>query len=186
VILSTEELVRFFGAVTNLKHRTVLMTMYAAGFRLSEALGLWLSDIDSDRMVIRVRQGKGRKDRDVMLSPSLLTALRDYAKIYRPTKWLFPGKDPDKPLSLSTIQRACAPAARKAGIAKPVKTHTMRHCFATHLLEAGTDLRTIQLLLGHSSLQTTAVYLHVATNTLQSTKRTPDLLELAAKGKTPS
>ena len=186
VILSTEELTRFFSAVTNLKHRTVLMTMYAAGFRLSEALGLWLSDIDSSRMVVRVRQGKGRKDRDVVLSPSLLTVMRDYWKVYRSTKWLFPGKHPDKPLSLTTIQRACARAARKAGIAKPVKTHTMRHCFATHLLEAGTDLRTIQLLLGHANLQTTAVYLHVATNTLQSTKRTPDLLELAAKGKTAS
>ena len=186
VILSTEEITRFFSAVTNLKHRTTLMTMYAAGLRLSEALGLSPTDIDSERMVLRVRQGKGRKDRDVVLSPSLLTALRDYAKTYRPTKWLFPGKHPDKPLSLTTIQRACAPAARKAGIAKPVKTHSMRHCFATHLLEAGTDLRTIQLLLGHTNLQTTAVYLHVATNTLQSTKRMPDLLELAAKGKTAS
>jgi site-specific recombinase XerD len=186
VILSTEELTRFFSAVTNLKHRTALMTMYAAGLRLSETLGLWPSDIDSSRMVVRVRQGKGRKDRDVVLSPSLLTVMRKYWRVYRPTKWLFPGKCPDKPLSKTTIQRACARASRKAGIAKAVKTHTMRHCFATHLLEAGTDLRTIQLLLGHANLQTTAVYLHVATNTLQSTKRTPDLLELATEGKTPS
>ncbi len=186
VILSTEEIARLFSAVTNLKHRTALMTMYATGLRLSEALGLSPTDIDSDRMVIRVRQGKGRKDRDVVLSPSLLTTLRNYARIYRPTKWLFPGKHPDKPLSLTTIQRACAPAARKAGIAKAIKTHSMRHCFATHMLEAGTDLRTIQLLLGHASLRSTAVYLHVAINSLQSTKRTPDLLKLAAKGKTPS
>ncbi len=186
VILSTEELTRFFSAVTNLKHRTAVMTMYAAGLRISEALGLWPTDIDSDRMVLRVRQGKGRKDRDVVLSPSLLTAMRDYWIVYRPTKWLFPGKHPDKPLSYATIQRACARAARKAGITKTVKTHSMRHYFATHLLEAGADLRTIQLLLGHAYLQTTAVYLHVATNTLQATKRMPDLLELAAKGKTPS
>ena len=179
VVLSRDELARFIDAIANLKHRTILMTMYAAGLRLSEALGLRLSDIDSDRMLVRVQQGKGKKDRYVPLTTTLLGRLRDYWQHYRPKAWLFPGKTPDRPLSPCSVQRASAHARLKAHIAKPVTTHTMRHCFATHLLEAGTDLRTIQLLLGHGSLNTTAVYLHVATNALQSTERTPDLLRLA-------
>ncbi len=184
VVLSREELARFVDAIANLKHRTILMTMYAAGLRLSEALGLRVNDIDSDRMVVRVQQGKGKRDRYVPLSPTLLGQLRDYWQTYRPKSWLFPGGRPDRPLSPCSVQRASARARLKAQIAKPVTTHTMRHCFATHLLEAGTDLRTIQLLLGHGSLNTTAVYLHVATSTLQSTEHPPDLLELATKTKT--
>ena len=179
VVLSRDELARFFDAIANLKHRTILMTMYAAGLRLSEVLGLRLSDIDSDRMLVRVQQGKGKKDRYVPLPTTLLGQLRDYWQSYRPKSWLFPGGRPDRPLSPCSVQRASGRARLKARLAKPVTTHTMRHCFATHLLEAGTDLRTIQLLLGHGSLNTTAVYLHVATNALQSSERAPDLLRLA-------
>ena len=130
-------------------------------------------------MLVRVHQGKGKKDRYVPLTATLLGRLRDYWQHYRPKAWLFPGKIPDRPLTPCSVQRASAHARLKARIEKPVTTHTMRHCFATHLLEAGTDLRTIQLLLGHGSLNTTAVYLHVATNALQSTERAPDLLRLA-------
>jgi site-specific recombinase XerD len=181
VVLSREELARFFAAITNRKHRTILMTMYGAGLRISEALGLQVSDIDSARMLVRVQQGKGKRDRYVPLSPTLLGQLRDYWHAYRPTAWLFPGGHRDRPLSPCSVQRVSAHVRRKARLAKPVTTHTMRHCFATHLLEAGTDLRTIQLLLGHRSLQTTAVYLHVATSALQSTEHPPDLLARATK-----
>jgi integrase/recombinase XerD len=183
VVLSRGELVRFFDAIANRKHRTILMTMYAAGLRLSEALGLRVSDIDSDRMVIRVQQGKGKRDRYVPLPSTLLGHLREYCKTDRPKSWLFPGGRPDRALSPSAVQRVSAHARLKARLAKPVTTHTMRHCFATHLLETGTDLRTIQLLLGHGSLQTTAVYLHVATNSLQSSERTADLLRFATENK---
>lgn len=183
VVLSRDELARFFGAIANLKHRTILMTMYATGLRLSEALGLRVSDIDSHRMVIRVQQGKGKRDRYVPLPSTLLGQLRDYWQTYRPKSWLFPGGGPDRPLSPSAVQRVSVRARLKARLAKPVTTHTMRHSFATHLLETGTDLRTIQLLLGHGSLQTTAVYLHVVTNALQSTERTPDLLRFATENK---
>jgi site-specific recombinase XerD len=184
VVLSRDELARFFDAITNRKHRTILMTMYGTGLRISEALGLRVSDIDSDRMLVRVQQGKGKRDRYVPLSPTLLCQLREYWQTYRPQSWLFPGGHLDRPLSPCSVQRVSARARLKAHLAKPVTTHTMRHCFATHLLEAGTDLRTIQLLLGHSSLQTSAVYLHVATNALQSTEHPPDLLERATKTKT--
>jgi site-specific recombinase XerD len=181
VVLSRAELGRFFAAVPNLKHRTVLMTMYAAGLRLSEALGLRLSDVDGERQCLRVAQGKGQKDRYTILAPGLLEQLRTYWRLTRPRTWLFPGRPPEQPLTASAIQRRCAPAARQAGLAKRVSTHTMRHCFATHLLEAGTDLRTIQQLLGHRSLETTAVYLHVAT-ARDGLPRTTDLL---AGGATP-
>jgi site-specific recombinase XerD len=175
VVLSRAELARFFAAVSNLKHRTVLMTMYAAGLRLSEALGLRLSDVDSARQCLRVAQGKGQKDRYTILAPGLLEQLRTYWRLTRPRTWLFPGRPPEQPLTATAIQRRCAPAARRAKLAKRVSTHTMRHCFATHLLEAGTDLRTIQQLLGHRSLETTAVYLHVAT-ARDGIPRTSDLL----------
>jgi len=175
VVLSRTELARFLAAIPNLKHRTVLMTMYAAGLRLSEALGLRLADVDSARQCLRVAQGKGQKDRYTLLAPTLLQHLRDYWRLTRPATWLFPGRPADTPLTPTAIQRRCAPAARRAGLAKRVSTHTMRHCFATHLLEAGTDLRTIQQLLGHRSLQTTAVYLHVA-SARDQILRTTDLL----------
>lgn len=176
VVLSRAELARFFAAIANLKHRTVLMTMYAAGLRLLEALHLRVADVDSARQCLRVEQGKGQKDRYTLLSPTLLQHLRAYWKATRPASpWLFPGRPADAPLTPTAIQRRCGPAARRAKLAKRVTTHTMRHCFATHLLETGTDLRTIQQLLGHGSLQTTAVYLHVATPR-EGIPRTTDLL----------
>ena len=181
VVPSVRELRALFSAVENLKHRTVLMTMYASGLRISEAMNLQLSDIDSDRMLVRIRQGKGKRDRYVPLSPTLLSVLREYWRVYRPKSWLFPGSSSDQPLSVSSIQKVCSGAGRRARLSKRVTTHTMRHCFATHLLEAGVDLRTIQLLLGHQSLSTTTVYLHVATQALQSTEGSLDLLRGATK-----
>lgn len=176
VVLSPAELTRFFAAIPNLKHRTVLMTMYAAGLRVLEALHLRVADVDSGRQCVRVEQGKGQKDRYTLLSPTLLAQLRSYWKATRPASaWLFPGRRGEAPLDATAVQRCCGPAAGRAGLAKRVTTHTMRHCFATHLLEAGTDLRTIQQLLGHRSLQTTAVYLHVVTPQ-QGPLRITDLL----------
>lgn len=176
VVLSVEEVFRLLDAVRNLKHRTALMTIYGAGLRLSEALGLQLSDIDGTRMQLRVRLGKGKRDRYVDLSPSLLDALRDYWKSQRPKLWLFPGRPADRPVHPTALQKAIVLARLRAGIRKPVHTHTLRHCFATHLLEAGTNLRRIQLALGHRSLNTTAVYLHVASRAAQSRSGIIDLL----------
>jgi site-specific recombinase XerD len=182
VVLSPAELARFFAAIPNLKHRTVLMTMYAAGLRLLEALHLRVADVDSARQCLRVQQGKGQKDRYTLLSPTLLQQLRAYWQATRPASvWLFPGRRAATPLDATAVQRQCGPAARRAGLAKRVTTHTMRHCFATHLLEAGTDLRTIQQLLGHRSLQTSAVYLHVVTPQ-QGLPRTTDLLAGTDRG----
>lgn len=176
VVLSRDELAVFFRAVRNQKHRTILMTMYGAGLRLSEALGLRVADIDGRRLQVRIRGGKGNKDRYGVLSLTLLGALRDYWKQYRPKTWVFPGERPDRPLSPTSVQKVCGRARLEAGISKPVVTHTMRHCFATHLLEAGVDLKTIQVLLGHSSLNTTARYLHVARSALCSREGPLDLL----------
>lgn len=183
VVLSRAEVARFLAAVPSLKHRTVLMTMYATGLRLSEALRLRVSDVDGERQCLRVAQGKGQKDRYTLLPPTLLQQLRAYWKVTRPSGWLFPGGRPEQPLTATAIQRRCAPAARRAGLVKRVSTHTMRHCFATHLLEAGTDLRTIQLLLGHGRLDTTAVYLHVA-SAREGMLRTTDLLAGTASAPT--
>ncbi len=179
VILSPDELVRFFKAANNLKHRVILMTTYAAGLRLSEVCRLQVEDIDSVRMVIHIRQSKGHRDRDVMLSPRLLTILRQYWKIQRPRPYLFPGCKPDQPISPRTVQKVCKLAAAAAGLSKPVNVHTLRHSFASHLLEAGTDLRTIQILLGHSNFSTTARYLHVSTAALKSTRSPLDDLDLS-------
>jgi len=180
IILSLDELVRFFGAVTNLKHRAILMTTYAAGLRLSEVRHLRVDDIDSQRMVIRIRQAKGHKDRYVMLSPRLLAILRQYWKAVRPRHYLFPGADPDRPINPRTVQEVCRAALRASGIKKEVSVHTLRHSFATHLLEAGTDLRTIQILLGHQNLGTTARYLHVSTAALKATHSPLDALDLSS------
>jgi site-specific recombinase XerD len=177
VILSPDEIDRFFRAITNLKHRVLLMTAYAAGLRLSEVTQLRVADIDSQRMVIRVCQGKGQKDRYVMLSPKLLMVLREYWKVARPRPYLFPGAQPDQPISRRTIMKACRDARARAGLGKHVTVHTLRPSFATHLLEAGTDLRTIPILLGHRSLSTTARYTHVATAASQSTQSPFDRLE---------
>jgi site-specific recombinase XerD len=179
VVLSRQEIAAFFRAIKNLKHRTIVMTIYATGLRVSEALQLVATDIDSRRMLLRVGQGKGRKDRYVPLSPTLLETLRSYWKRYRPEKWLFPGQTPQCQLSRGCVNRFCLKSAQKAGLNKRVTPHTLRHCFATHLLEAGLDLKRIQLLLGHRSLNSTSVYLHIATNALGLRRDSQDLLKAA-------
>jgi integrase/recombinase XerD len=182
IVLSQEEMARFLDALQNPKHRAVLMTAYAGGLRLSEVAGLRVEDIDSSRMVIHVRQGKGHKDRDVMLSPRLLAVLREYWKINRPKPYLFPGRHPDRPISVRTVQMVCGRAMKASGLSKHVRMHTLRHSFATHLLESGTDLRTIQVLLGHHSFSTTAKYLHITTATLESTRSPFDGLGVSPGG----
>ena len=176
VVLSREEVTRLFEAVSNIKHRTILMTLYATGLRISEVLALQVRDIDSARMLIQVRQGKGGKDRYVPLSETLLNHLRRYWRFYRPGFWLFPSTDPRRALTASTVQRVCANAASKAGLSKRVSPHTLRHTFATHHLEAGTNLKTIQVLLGHRNLNTTSVYLHVAAQAPGHRRQALDLL----------
>ena len=182
VVLSADEVARVFAAISNIKHRAILMTAYAAGLRVSEAVNLRVSDIDSQRMVIRIEQGKGQKDRYTMLSPRLLEVLRTYWKAVRPKGILFPGAVPDRPITTGSIRQACYEAREVSGLDKHVVVHTLRHSFATHLLEAGTDLRTIQVLLGHRSITTTARYVHVATASLSSTKSPLDRLELPPQG----
>ncbi len=162
VVLSRDEMASVFDAITNLKHRTIVMTLYATGTRISEALSLQVRDIDSRRMVIHIREGKGGKDRYVPLSEMLLERLRLYWKQYRPDMWLFPGRDLRRPLSVNAVQQVCAKARRNADLSKRLSPHTFRHTFATHHLEAGTDLRTIQVWMGHASLRSTSIYLHVA------------------------
>ena len=181
-VLSFEEVSRLFSCVRTLMSCTILQTMYGAGLRLMEAVSLKKSDIDSERMAIRVRQGKGRRDRYVTLSATLLETLREYYRASRPKgEWLFPNRKGTGAINHNTVQKACSLAARKAGLRKRVTTHTMRHSFATSLLEAGVDLRTIQILLGHGSLNTTAIYLHVAVGAKQSGRELVDLLELSKK-----
>src|SRR5512132_1847348 len=182
VVLSTDEMARFLDALENPKHRALLMTAYAGGLRLSEVAHLRVEDIDSARMVVHVRQGKGHKDRDVMLSPRLLTVLREYWATYRPKPYLFPGRQPDRPISVRTVQMVCERALTASGLSKHVDMHTLRHSFATHLLESGTDLRTIQVLLGHHSFSTTARYLPIATATLKSTRSPFDGLDVPPGG----
>ena len=176
VVLSPEEVMHFLESIPILKHRTMLMVAYAAGLRVSELAHLKVTDIDSRRMVIRVDQGKCRKDRYVMLSPRLLEELRVYWKAARPTTWLFPGDIPGHPITREAVWRACKKAHRAAGIAKPITPHSLRHAFATHLLEQGVDVRRIQLLLGHRSLATTSRYLKIATSTVCATTSPFDLL----------
>jgi site-specific recombinase XerD len=179
VVLNHRELARLFEATSSLKHRTILKAMYAAGLRVGEAVALEVSDLDSERMRIFVRQGKGNKDRYTILTPSLLETLRVYWRAYRPTKALFPNRSLSRPLQTSCVQDAVREARAVAGITKPVTCHTLRHTFATHLLEAGVDLHTIRELLGHRSLDTTSLYLHVATSAPQTTKEATDLLSKA-------
>jgi integrase/recombinase XerD len=162
--------------VQSIKQRAILTTCYAAGLRISEAVHLKPTAIDSQRMVIRVEQGKGQKDRYVMLSPKLLDTLRSYWRAVRPEEWLFPGDHPGQPITTSAVELACKSARRVGGITKPVTPHCLRHAFAVHLLESGTDVRTIQLLLGHRSLATTARYLRIATSKVCSTSSPLDLL----------
>jgi len=176
VILGPEEVLHFLGCVQRFKHRVILTTCYAARLRISEAVRLTAPAIDSQRMVIRVEQGKGQKDRYVMLSPKLLETLRDYWRTTRPKDWLFPGDIPGRPITRSAVETACQTAHQLSGLSKPVTPHSLRHAFAVHLLESGADVRTIQLLLGHRSLATTARYLRIATSKVCATSSPLDLL----------
>jgi site-specific recombinase XerD len=176
IVLSPEEVLQFLGCVGSTKQRAILTTCYAAGLRISEAVHLKPTDVDSQRMVIRVEQGKGQKDRYVMLSPKLLETLRGYWRAVRPKGWLFDGDVSGQPITRSAVEVACQKARRLSGIRKPISPHSMRHAFAVHLLESGTDIRTIQLLLGHRSLATTARYLRIATSKVCSTSSPLDLL----------
>jgi site-specific recombinase XerD len=176
VVLSPEEVIHFLDCVTSRKHRMILTTCYAAGLRISEAVALTPPAIDSKRMVLRVEQGKGKKDRYVMLSPKLLDILREWWRAERPEHWLFPGDRPGWHITRSAVEQECQKAHRICKISKPITPHSMRHAFAVHLLEQGTDVRTIQLLLGHRSLATTAKYLRIATSKVCSTSSPLDLL----------
>jgi integrase/recombinase XerD len=186
-VLSQAEVAKLIAAAATPFHRILLMTLYATGVRRAELAHLKLTDIDSQRMVIHIRGGKGRKDRDVMLSPVLLAALRQYWRGLKrkSTQWLFPGNrghGADAPITGNAIYHACASAARRAGLQdKGIHPHTLRHCFATHLLEAGADLRTIQLLLGHRDLEETTVYLHLSQRHLNATASPLDALPLAVE-----
>lgn len=177
-IYSREELVRLFQAAGNLQERVFLMTTYAAGLRLSEVRHLKSSHIHTERMLIRVEQGKGQQDRYTVLSPQLLCELRRYWQDYRPGMWLFPNPQRTGPVLRGTAQQVFYHAKRRAGLQRGRGIHTLRHCFATHLLESGADLRTIQLLLGHKSLNTTTLYLHVAQKKLMDVHSPFDLLRL--------
>jgi len=183
VILSQEEVARLIQAARTPFHRTLLMTLYATGMRCAELTHLKISDIDSQRMVIHVQGGKGRKDRDVMLSAKLLEELREHWHRLRrrPQVWLFPGHHNhcgNQPIDCKTVWHACYQASQRAGLQKSIHPHTLRHCFATHLLEAGADLRTIQILLGHHDLKETTVYLHLSQRHLNATPSPLDSLPL--------
>ena len=167
VVLSPEEVARFLEATPGVKYKAALSVAYGAVLRVSEVVSLKVSDIDSKRMMLRVEQGKGRKDRHAMLSPVLLELLRDWYRIARPRGWLFPGQNPVNPMTTRQLTRACQAAAQMAELTKRVTPHTLRHSFATHLLEQNIDVRVIQVLLGHSKLETTALYTRVATNTIR-------------------
>ncbi|MBY3220910.1 tyrosine-type recombinase/integrase [Rhizobium laguerreae] len=177
-ILNGDEIVRFLEAVPSLRTRTALTTAYAAGLRASEAVHLKVRDVDGERGIIRVEHGKGGKDRNVMLSAQLLAILRVYWRLARPEVWLFPGRDETKPIDVQVLYSACRSACTAAGIDKRVTVHTLRHSFATHLLESGTDIRIIQVLLGHNNLSTTARYTKVSNTLIRSTTSPLDRLTL--------
>jgi len=176
--LSLSETTALLQATSNFKHRTIFMAIYSAGLRVGEATHLRVSDINSKEMRIHIHAGKGDKDRQVMLSERLLDNLRDYWKHYRPKDWLFPSSIPEEPISASTVQRAFKQAARKAGIHKSISPHSLRHSFAIHLLESGTNIRYIQELLGHSSLQSTMIYLKAVPECATAVKSPLDQLPI--------
>jgi len=191
IILSQDEVARLIECALTPFHRTILMTLYATGVRRAELANLKIADVDSPRMVVHIRGGKGRKDRDVMLSPNLLAELRQHYRrlTRRPCEWLFPGgrwHTADHPIDDKVVWHACREAAQRAGIEKQLHPHTLRHCFATHLLEAGVDLRTIQLLLGHSDLKETSVYLHVSRRHLGAVASPLDALSIFTPGAGPA
>jgi site-specific recombinase XerD len=182
-VISREDVLRLLGSIHNIKHRAIVTTAYSAGLRIGEVAALQVSDIDSKRMLIRIQRGKGKKERLVPLSTTVLELLRAYWRAEphptwrseRPKTWLFPGPDRDRPICTRSIQRAVAKARQAAKLGSRVGIHVLRHSFATHLLDAGTNLRIIQVLLGHASISTTAQYLHVADRTLKETKSPLDL-----------
>jgi len=176
VVLSCEEVLKLFQVVTNVKHKAILMTAYAGGLRVSEVTHLRVRDVDGRRMMLRIQQGKGRQDRYVMLSHKLQAVLREYWKLYKPRDWLFAGQNPERPLTRAAVHKFFKKARLRAGINKKVSVHSLRHSFATHLLESGTNIRKIQLLLGHRSLQSTQIYTHVAREYLKDTPSPLDTL----------
>jgi site-specific recombinase XerD len=185
-ILSQEEVARLIDGARTSYHRTLLMTLYATGVRRAELTHLKVTDVDSQRMVVHVQGGKGRKDRDVMLSPKLLKELRKHWRRLKrkPSVWLFPGNrhhSSDKPISTKVVWQACKGAAQRAGVKKHVHPHTLRHCFATHLLDQGADLRSIQMLLGHNDLEQTTIYLHISERRLNATASPLDSLSLKSE-----
>jgi site-specific recombinase XerD len=186
VVLSPEEVIRLIEAAPNLMHRTILLVLYGTGIRRTEASLLKVSDIDSERMVIHIRQGKGSRDRDVPLTPKLLEALREYWRWKRPQVYLFPStsghRGLERPISDKTVWYACQEAATRAGIKKRIGPHTLRHSFATHLMEVGTDLRTIQLLMGHAHLEHTTVYLHLSHRHLHAAINPLDQIKFSRYG----
>ena len=184
-VLTPEEVSRLIEAASNLMHRTILMVLYGTGMRRTEVSLLKVTDIDSKRMVIHIRQGKGSRDRDVPLTAKLLEALREYWRQRRPKTYLFPStpgqRGVESPISDKTVWYACVQAAARAGLGKRIGPHTLRHSFATHLMEAGTDLRTIQLLMGHSHLEHTSVYLHLSQRHLHAAVNPLDQLSMAGQ-----
>jgi len=178
VVLSPEEVARLLEAAPGLKYKAALSVAYGAGLRVSEVANLKVSDIDSQRMTLRVEQGKGQRDRYVMLSPQLLELLRDWWRAARPQVWLFPGQNPINPVTARQLNRAVTAAKDLAGISKRISPHTLRHSFATHLLEQGADIRVIQVLLGHAKLETTALYTRVAVSTIRDVESPLERLSL--------
>ncbi|MBW2031653.1 MAG: tyrosine-type recombinase/integrase [Deltaproteobacteria bacterium] len=177
MVLAREEVRSVLRCIDNLKHRAILTTIYSGGLRVSEATHLKPSDIDSKRMMIWVQGGKGNRDRYTLLGKHTLGILREYWKAYQPTEWLFPGQEPKKPITTSTVNRVFKASLYRAGIRKKASVHTLRHSFATHLLESGTDLYYIQRLLGHRSASTTSIYLHITGKDLCKIKSPIDLIE---------
>ena len=189
VILSEEEVARLIESAITSYHRVILMTLYGTGLRREELCRLKVTDIDSQRMVVHVRQGKGNKDRDVTLSPRLLEVLRAYWKWRKPKTYLFPSlyrKNPEQPIDSHTVWYAVREAARRAGIKKKVSPHLLRHSWATHLLERGTDLKTIQVLLGHVDLEATTIYLHLSQHHMQGVNNPIEALSISGLGNKPS